>query len=322
VNADLDARYPVAASLHTDGGPIGDGTVRAMTGLPALSVVALVGTAPATFPDGGKPTPTRIASLPPALANRLIPSDSAAEPVLLLPAAYLRARGLADGSSITVQVSGHAVRFTARASRLADTTGELLGVASASALATTGIRTVPTAVWGVAPPGFDRSALANDVNAVAAKDAGVEVGGGITEGSDIMNVLSILLGLSLGMLAVTVVIALLGIANLLGLSVIERTREMALLRALGIRRGRLRSMIAIEAVVITLMGTLAGIVIGAPVGLAGVIAAVGHQAEPVVRMPWSMLGVLLIAAAVTGVLASLPPARRATRIAPAEGLTR
>jgi putative ABC transport system permease protein len=189
-------------------------------------------------------------------------------------------------------------------------------------LAALGIRTVPTAAWGVASAGFDRTALADRVNAVAAGDAKVEVGGGITEGRDIANVLSILLGLSLGMLAVTVIIALLGIANLLGLSVIERTREMALLRALGTRRARLRAMLAIEAVTITLVGTAVGIVIGVPVGMVGVVAAVGRAAEPVIRLPWSQLVLVLLVGAVTGVLASLAPARRATRIPPAEGLTR
>ncbi|MFI1987730.1 FtsX-like permease family protein [Actinoplanes sp. NPDC020271] len=323
VEADLEARYPVAAGVHTDGAAIDDRTVEALAGITGLTT-GTVATAAATFPAAGKPTPARIAALPADLAGRLAPelATSAGDPVLLVPGAYLTARGLHDGAPLTVRVKDRDVRFTARGSRLADTTGQLLGVAAADRLAAAGVRTVPTAVWGIAPAGFDRETLAADVNAVAARDAGVEVGGGITEGGDIMNVLSILLGLSLGMLAVTVVIALLGIANLLGLSVIERAREMALLRALGTRRGRLRAMVAVEAVTITLVGTVAGIVIGVPVGLVGVIAAVGRQAEPVIMLAWPQLGLVLVAAAVTGVLASLAPARRATRIAPAEGLVR
>ncbi|SDT81005.1 FtsX-like permease family protein [Actinoplanes derwentensis] len=323
VEADLEARYPVAVSVHTDGAAIDDRTVQALAGIPGLSTTTVQTTA-ATFPAAGKPTPARIASIPAGLGGRLAPELGMAGggPVLLLPNAYLTARGLKDGAPITIKVDDRDVHFTARGSRLADTTGQLLGVASGDALTAAGVRTVPTAVWGTAPGGFDRESLAGDVNAVAARDAGVEVGGGLTEGGDIMNVLSILLGLSLGMLAVTVVIALLGIANLLGLSVIERAREMALLRALGTRSSRLRAMVAIEAVTITLLGTVAGIVIGVPVGLVGVIAAVGRQADPVIRPAWPQLGLVLVAAAVTGVLASLAPARRATRIAPAEGLVR
>ena len=324
VDADLEARYPVAVCVHTDGEAIDDATVKALAGLPGLDALQTVGTVPATFPDAGKPTPTRIAALPDGLADRLAPELRATdgEPILLLPAAYLTARGLPDGAPITATVADRAVRFTARASRLADTTGQVLGVASTGALTAAGIGTTPTAAWGVAPAGFDRGRLAGEVGTVAAKDPRGEVGGGITEGGDIANVVSILLGLSLGMLAVTVVIALLGIANLLGLSVIERAREMALLRALGARRGRLRAMLAIEAVTVTVTGAVAGIAVGVPVGLVGVVAAVGRRAEPVVRLPWAQLGLVLVAAAITGVLASLAPARRATRVAPADGLTR
>lgn len=322
VDADLETRYPVAAALHTGGTPIGDETVRAMAALPGLVVAAPVGTVAATFPEAGKPTPARLAALPAELSGRLAPEFASGAPILLVPGSYLTARGLPDGSPLTVQAAGHGIRFTARASRLADTTGQLLGVTSASVLAAAGVVTVPTSVWGVAPPGFDRGALADAVDVVAARNLEAETGGGVTEGADLANVLSILLGLSLGMLGVTVVIALLGIANLLGLSVVERGRELALLRALGARRSRLRAMLAIEAVTVTLTGAMAGIVIGVPVGLAGVVAAVGRTADPVIRLPWAQLAVLLLAGMVTGVLASVVPARRATRIAPAAGLTR
>jgi putative ABC transport system permease protein len=324
VDADLEARYPVAVSARTDGGPVDGDTVGALAAVPELSVAATVGTVDARFADAGKPTPTRLAALPAALANRLAPelAGPAGPPVVLVPASYLAARGLPEGSPLDVAVGDRTLRFVARASRLADTTGQLLGVTSADALAAQGVSTVPTTVWGLARPGIDRAALIARVNAVAARDPGVELGGGVTEGSDIADVLAILLGLSLAMLGVTVLIALLGIANLLGLSVIERTQEMALLRALGTRRGRLRAMLAIEAVTITLVGAAAGVVIGVPVGLVGVTATVGATASPVIRLPWAQLALVLVAAVVTGVLASVAPARRATRIAPAQGLTR
>ncbi|MGC4806300.1 FtsX-like permease family protein [Micromonospora sp. DT233] len=324
VDADLERRYPVAVSARTDGAPIGGETATALAAVPGLSSTVTVGTVAARFPDGGKATPELLAALPAGSAAGLAPELTASgdSPVLLVPGAYLTGRGLADGAEIEVVAAGRTLTFTARAGRLADTTGQLLGVAAAEALADRGVRTVPTVVWGVAPAGSDRAALAARVDAVAARDPGIEIGAGVTEGSDIAAVLAILLGLSFGMLAVTVVIAMLGIANLLGLSVVERTREMALLRALGTRRGRLRAMLGVEAVTITVVGTVAGIVIGVPVGLVGVTAAVGRTAEPVVRLPWGALGLLLLAAVVVGVLASVAPARRATKIPPAQGLTR
>ncbi|WP_052720954.1 FtsX-like permease family protein [Actinoplanes rectilineatus] len=320
VYTDLEARYPVAAGLRTDGTAISGATVAALAEVDGLVASGTVGTVAARFPDGGQATPKLLAVPSAELAERVAP-QVVDQPVVLLPAAYLAELGLADGAPITVTVGKRSLALTVRASRLADTTGQLLGVVGQRALGD-GIVTTPTAVWGVAAAGFDRDRLAADVNAVAARDVQVQVGGGITEGGDIANVLAILLGLSVGMLAVTVVIALLGIANLLGLSVVERARELALLRALGTRRGRLRAMLAVEAVTITVLGTVAGVVVGVPVGLAGVAAAVGATADPVIRLPWGQLAVLVVAAVVTGVLASLLPARRAARVAPAEGLTR
>lgn len=324
VDADLEARYPVAVSVHTDGGRIADATVTAIAALPALTATAVVGTAPARFPAAGRPTPTLLAVLPPDLAGRLAPvlTTGGGPPVILLPAAYLRQLGVADGATISIDVGRAAHRFTARASRLSDTTGRLLGIVNASAVAAFDLHPTPTAVWGVAPAGFDRALLADRVAAIAAGYPDIEVGGGVAEGRDLADVLSLLLGLSLAMLASTVLIALIGLANLLGLGVVERRREIALLRALGTRRGRLRGILAIEAVTITLLGTLIGIVIGAPVGLAAVSAAVSATADPVVRLPWGQLALVVAAAVVTGVLASLGPARRAARVAPAAGLTR
>ncbi|WP_019872528.1 ABC transporter permease [Salinispora oceanensis] len=324
VEADLAARYPVAVSAHTEGGPVDGATVRALAAVPELAAAATVGTVNARFSDAGKATPTRIAALPVSLVDRLAPELAApAEvPVLLVPEAYLTARGLPEGSPVSVGVGDRSLSFVARTSRLADTTGQLLGVASADALAAQGVPTVPTTIWAVAGPDFDRAALADRVHAVTTGDLEMELGGGITEGGDLAEVLALLLGLALAMLGVTVIISLLGVANLLGLSVIERTPELALLRALGTRRGRLWAMLAIEAVIITGIGAGTGLLIGVPVGLVGAIATVAPTATPVIALPGVQLVLLLVAAVVTGVLASVLPAWRATRITPAQSWTR
>ncbi|WP_018215852.1 ABC transporter permease [Salinispora vitiensis] len=324
VEADLAARYPVAVSAHTEGSPVDGATVRALAAVPELAAAATVGTVNARFSDAGKATPTRIAALPVSLVDRLAPelATPTEVPVVLVPEAYLAARGLPEGSPVRVGVGDRSLSFVARTSRLADTTGQLLGVASADALAAQGVPTTPTTIWAVANPDFDRAALAEQVHAVTAGDLAVELGGGITEGGDLAEVLAILLGLALAMLGVTVIISLLGVANLLGLSVIERTPELALLRALGTRRGRLRAMLAIEAVTITVIGAGTGLLIGVPVGLVGATAAVGATATPVIALPWWQLALLLVAAVATGVLASVVPARRATRISPALSWTR
>ena len=90
-----------------------------------------------------------------------------------------------------------------------------------------------------------------------------------------------LLGLVYALLALAVLIALIGIVNTLMLSVLERTREIGLLRAVGMRRRQVRSMIRSEAVILATFGALIGIVIGTLMGLAlvSVAAAAEHQRD-------------------------------------------
>jgi putative ABC transport system permease protein len=113
------------------------------------------------------------------------------------------------------------------------------------------------------------------------------------------------------MLALAVLIALLGIANTLALSVFERTRELGLLRAVGMARRQVRTMVRGESVVIALFGTCMGLVIGLFFGWA-VVEAVPDQAELTVPVAEVAVGALL--AALAGVVAAILPARRAARL--------
>ncbi|PST47308.1 hypothetical protein CPA40_00285 [Bifidobacterium callitrichos] len=104
-----------------------------------------------------------------------------------------------------------------------------------------------------------------------------------------------------------------GIVNTLALSVSERTREIGLLRAIGTSRGQTRGMLAIEASLIAVLGTLLGLVVG--VGAGAVIQRV-YQSNGLERLavPWDQLGVFLALSIVVGVIAALPPARRALKV--------
>lgn len=116
-----------------------------------------------------------------------------------------------------------------------------------------------------------------------------------------------------GVLALSVVIALLGIVNTLALSVIERTREIGLLRTVGVGTGQLAVVIALEAVLTSVYGTLLGVATGAGISLA-VPGALADRGMSAFAVPWADLGVVIAAAVVIGLLASLVPAWRATRI--------
>ena len=123
------------------------------------------------------------------------------------------------------------------------------------------------------------------------------------------------------MLAVAVVIAIVGIGNTLGLSVIERTSESALLRALGLQRRQLRLMLAVEAAVLAGVGSAVGIAAGIGYGWAGSASAFGEAGEStVLDIPWGQLGLVLLLAVLAALLASVLPARRAGMATPTQAL--
>jgi putative ABC transport system permease protein len=115
------------------------------------------------------------------------------------------------------------------------------------------------------------------------------------------------------LLGLALVIAVLGVVNTLGLSVIERTREIGLLRAIGLSRAQLRRMIGLESVVISVLGALLGIALGLVFGIA-LMTSLRDQGLEVTAVPWPSLAGYLVAAGVIGVLAALLPARRAARL--------
>jgi putative ABC transport system permease protein len=115
------------------------------------------------------------------------------------------------------------------------------------------------------------------------------------------------------LLALAVLIAALGIVNTLALSVIERTREIGLLRAVGMGRTQVRRMVRLESVVIAVFGTLLGLVLGVALGSALVTALSGEGIDELV-VPYGQLVIYLVVGALIGVLAAVWPARRAARL--------
>jgi putative ABC transport system permease protein len=115
------------------------------------------------------------------------------------------------------------------------------------------------------------------------------------------------------MLVLSVVIAALGIVNTLAMSVIERTREIGLLRAVGLGRTQLRRMVRLEAVVISVYGAVLGVVLGTAFGVA-LSRSLSSQGITELAVPVPRMVTFLLVAAVIGVLAAAGPARRAARL--------
>lgn len=122
-----------------------------------------------------------------------------------------------------------------------------------------------------------------------------------------------MLNLVYGLLALAVIIAVIGIANTLALSVYERTRELGLLRAVGTTRGQLRAMVRAESLIISLFGALEGLLLGMVFGGA-IVAALRSRGITHLVFPVGQLLIMAMLAGLAGVAAAVAPSRRAGRL--------
>ncbi|WP_431042547.1 ABC transporter permease [Streptomyces sp. P1-3] len=122
-----------------------------------------------------------------------------------------------------------------------------------------------------------------------------------------------LLNMVYGLLALAIIVAVLGVVNTLALSVVERTREIGLMRAIGLSRRQLRRMIRLESVVIALFGALLGLGLGLAWG-ATAQKLLALEGLKVLEIPWPTIGKVFLGSAVVGLIAALAPAFRAGRM--------
>ena len=115
------------------------------------------------------------------------------------------------------------------------------------------------------------------------------------------------------LLGLAMIIAVLGIINTLALSMTERTRELGLLRSVGMKRGQVMWMVTVESTVISVFGALLGVVVGAGLG-AAVFQALRSEGFTELAFPWTLMVVYLLASVVVGLIAGLMPAIRAARL--------
>jgi putative ABC transport system permease protein len=121
------------------------------------------------------------------------------------------------------------------------------------------------------------------------------------------------LNLVYGLLVLAIVIALMGIANTLSLSIHERSRELGLLRAVGQTRRQLRSMVRGEAATVALFGTAGGVGLGIFLGWA-LVDTLASEGFTSFAIPAGPLAVVMAIGALVGVVAAVRPARRAARM--------
>ncbi|MDR6979478.1 putative ABC transport system permease protein [Streptomyces sp. 3330] len=125
--------------------------------------------------------------------------------------------------------------------------------------------------------------------------------------------IAVLLYLVYALLGLAIVIAVLGVVNTLALSVVERTREIGLLRAIGLGRRQLRRMIRLESVVIAVFGAVLGLALGLVWGVC-IQQVLELQGMKALAVPWGTIVAVVVGSAVVGVVAALLPALRASRM--------
>lgn len=179
-------------------------------------------------------------------------------------------------------------------------------------LADAGVPRQDTSLSIMIEPGADPAAVGEALDEAAESVPIVAVYDKQEFADSIRDQVNQLLYIIYGLLALAIVIAVIGIVNTLGLSVIERTREIGLLRAIGMSRARLRRMITLESVAIAVLGAVLGMVLGL---LIGVLLRKSLEDELTsLGLPLGQLVVFLGIAIVVGVLAAVLPAIRASRL--------
>ncbi len=164
-------------------------------------------------------------------------------------------------------------------------------------------------------PGADPTAMRTDLEKATAPYVVVQVQDREefkgTQGQQIDTTLAVLYGL----LALAVVIAVLGIVNTLALSVVERRREIGMLRAVGMQRAQVRRAIYLESMLIAVFGALVGVLLGLGIG-AGFLRTLQDLGLTTITIPWTQIVLMLVGSGVVGVLAALWPGVNAARTPP------
>lgn len=316
----INDRYPVDVSISQwDGSPLEDSVVSTVTGIEDITATRIVPGSSLEATAGDLEVTSIVLGLDPSDTSVIQGGlEDLTEDRLLMDPSTADMYGLESGDVLTVQNGGTSRDFHVWLSNVAHNSDFVI---TAHALAELDPNAEPMGLWAEVADKDQARAVTDDLRSLIDTNA-YDISGSLGESAMIAEVLDIMLGVATALLAVAVAIALIGVGNTLGLSVIERTRESALLRALGLQRGSLRAMLAIEAVLLAVVGALVGIAAGVLFGWVGTAAmAAQMDVEEVhfaVSVPQTlgMIGVALIA----GLVASVLPARRAAMAAPTEAL--
>lgn len=315
----LDKHFPTDAIVTTGSGPVTPRLLSAVRGAPGVAEAGTMSIGQVTVTVGGRSQKvTAIGYSTDAIASMRDPGTLSQ---LDDRHALVSRPGVSTGQSMTVGSGDRSVALTAIAVESGDGSAGTSIALSGNVLK----RLTPDAGDSQILVRYAEGTTSSEVTAAITKAISPIPGASVTSAADsraqIEQVVTIMLALVVGLLAISVVIALVGVGNTLGLSVLERTREIGLLRALGLTRGQVRAMFGHEAVLESVAAVVVGLVLGTGYGIAGCYALPwGEGMDVVVSLPWLRLAAVAAVALAAGWFASIIPGRHAARVLPSVAL--
>lgn len=320
IGEEMDQQYPVDATLTAVEDPLGPGTldkVQALQGVgSAVAVEGVTARLSSAKADLGPMLVLGTDAGAADVAHGELPTRSVQDRIVL-DWSTMAAHDLVEGQRLTVSVAG--------ANQVLRIVGAE-GYGGAALVSDDVLRSLhgdpqPRAVWVQAEHGADSADLQGRVTAVA-EATGTDYQGGLEQRASVDLQLDVMTGAAVALLAVGLVIALIGVGNTLGLSVLERTREHALLRAMGLTRRQLRGTLALEAGMLAAVAGILGVALGSCYAWVAVRAVVGEVIDDTrLVLPVGQLALIVAVTSAAGLVACLLPARRAAAVTPAQGLT-
>jgi len=232
---------------------------------------------------------------------------------LLVESKRAKALGLAVGDKVVMWIEGKAASYPVVGifEGLPTIGSEYL--TSLDAVSAAGVVPADNLAYVVRAPGANAATVRAGIDKVIADLPTITLKDQAEFAAEQRSGIDQMLSLIYALLALAVVIAVLGIVNTLALSVIERTREVGLLRAVGLSRRQLRTMVRLESMIIALLGAVLGVGLGLVFGVALQRSQADSGIE-VLSVPFVQLFTFVVLAALVGVLAAVWPARRAARL--------
>ncbi|WP_030341499.1 ABC transporter permease [Streptomyces sp. NRRL S-1022] len=278
-----------------------------------------------TTPDGKRLPNRTIMAVDPAYATDVRTETVAGEvkdayriDSMSVPEKFAKDHGVRLGSTITVAYEGGrtarlTVRAITRSDTLIDSGAVYTSIATLAKYVPAGRMPLDEMVLATAEDGRQaaaykalKAALHDDFPQLTVRDQ-------TDYKQDLKDQIGQLLNMIYGLLALAIIVAILGVVNTLALSVVERTREIGLMRAVGLSRRQLRRMIRLESVVIAVFGALLGLGLGMGWG-ATAQKLLALEGLKILEIPWPTITGVFIGSALVGLFAALVPAFRAARM--------